>query len=472
MNKRRLLKALFLCGLFVGGWSGSSAADEAAPVAEAGPSFPEMRLSDDDRVLVCAPHPDDEVLGCAGIIQEAVARHIPVKVLFFTYGDFNEWSFLIYRRHPVFWKGSIRRMGQVRHDEAIEACKVLGVSSDDVVFLGYPDFGTLDIWYHHWDKRPAFSNFMTGAKAVPYKNALRPGAPYKGEDILQDLRSVLKDFKPTRIFISHPADHNMDHRALYLFANVALWDLGMDAVALEPYIVHYRAWPMPRGSHPEKPLTPPDLFKTEIPWKVFPLSPERVEEEQGALQKHRSQLISSRSYLESFVRKNELFGDFVHIVLKEAGSPVGFSSQVIEPAPADGEEAILESEKAAFIGSEGHVVSWENDALVFVLDVSRPLAKQIGISLYFFGYRRDVPFEKMPKINIRVGAWFRAVYDQKTRMSLKRKGVQIIRTGKSVTVRIPLKLLGNPEKILASAGTYLGGLTLDWVSWKILRLER
>ncbi|MEJ2568618.1 MAG: PIG-L family deacetylase, partial [candidate division WOR-3 bacterium] len=35
---------------------------------------PKIKLEEDDRILVLAPHPDDEVLGCGGIIQKAVDK--------------------------------------------------------------------------------------------------------------------------------------------------------------------------------------------------------------------------------------------------------------------------------------------------------------------------------------------------------------------------------------------------------------
>ena len=63
------------------GWIGTAATQSPIPV---------LALSTNDRVLVMAPHPDDESLGCGGIIQTAVERHIPVRVVFFTYGDNNQ----------------------------------------------------------------------------------------------------------------------------------------------------------------------------------------------------------------------------------------------------------------------------------------------------------------------------------------------------------------------------------------------
>ena len=55
-------------------------------------------LSNNDRILILAPHPDDETIGTGGIIQEALRLNIPIKVVYFTNGDNNEVSFIIYER--------------------------------------------------------------------------------------------------------------------------------------------------------------------------------------------------------------------------------------------------------------------------------------------------------------------------------------------------------------------------------------
>src|SRR5947209_5243916 len=39
------------------------------------------------RLLVFAPHPDDETLGAAGLMREARLRHDPVRVVILTNGD-------------------------------------------------------------------------------------------------------------------------------------------------------------------------------------------------------------------------------------------------------------------------------------------------------------------------------------------------------------------------------------------------
>lgn len=66
---------------------------------------------------------------------------------------------------------------------------------------------------------------LTKVTAVPYPNAWRPGAPYTGEEVVRDLTAILRDFRPTKVFVSHPADHMPDHAAGYLVTRIALWQL-------------------------------------------------------------------------------------------------------------------------------------------------------------------------------------------------------------------------------------------------------
>jgi LmbE family N-acetylglucosaminyl deacetylase len=227
--------------------AGCRTAVAAAP-ATAGP----VALQDSDRVLVLAPHPDDEVLGAGGVLREAARRGLPVRVVFLTHGDSNEWSFLAYRKRPVLTPAGALAMGAIRHQEALAAAAVLGVPAQDLIFLGYPDFGTLDIWRSHWGSRLPARGRLTRARAVPYANAFRPGAPYKGEAILADLETILRDFRPTQIFVSHPADHHPDHAALYLFTRVALWDLQREmAATVHPFLVHFPGWPA-KGLRPNQ----------------------------------------------------------------------------------------------------------------------------------------------------------------------------------------------------------------------------
>ena len=127
---------------------------------------------------------------------------------------------------------------------------------------------------------------FTEAKAVPYSNAFRPGALYKGDEILHDLKKIMLEFKPTKIFLSHPSDHHPDHRALYLFATIALWDLHNELQAtLFPYLIHYKKWPTPEGYFPGEPIEPPQLFQKAITWQINPLNNEEINAKHNAIKK-------------------------------------------------------------------------------------------------------------------------------------------------------------------------------------------
>ncbi|HVO32694.1 MAG TPA: PIG-L family deacetylase [Elusimicrobiota bacterium] len=409
-----------------------------------------------DRVLILAPHPDDEVLGCAGIIQKAVAAKAPVRIVFLTYGDNNEWSFTVYRHKPVLAPASMRQMGKIRRDEALAAAAVLGLSPDHLTFLGYPDFGTLAIWNDHWNTDPPYRSMLTRVTAVPYSTAYRPGASYKGDDILSDLEAVLTQYRPTRVFVSHPADHNPDHRALYLFLRVALWDLAKQmSPRVYPYLIHYVGWPRPRGYYPADALSPPDLFQDEITWQISPLSPAERVKKFEALQKHYTQYLYSGAYLASFCRTNELFGDFPVTTL--------VSETKDEPLVS---EHLTDAERAEFVGLEERDADMKAGFLVLRVRLSRPMGETVETWMSAFGYRRDRPFAVMPKLNIQFGNIHHRLYDRGKRILDPR--VRMIRHPRELIVEIPLDLLGQPERILTSSRTTLGRVPLDWMSWRVL----
>ncbi len=325
----------------------------------------EQELTPNDRILILAPHPDDEVLGCGGVVQQAVARGIPVAVVFLTYGDLNEGSFLTYRLHLVVAPSAVRAMGEVRRQEALAADRILGVPAADLTFLGYPDGGTLDLWTSHWGKSPAGHGRLTRARAVPYPTAFRPGAPYKGEEVLADLTELLTRLRPTQVFVSHPADRHPDHAALYLFTQIALWDLaGKVDAELHPYLVHFPGWPE-SGYHPGEPATPPKALAREETWQSWGLTPREVAQKLQALAAHRSQWRSGARHLLPFVR----------------------ASEITEKLPAKEPEIRRNGERVE---------------IALALQGGRP--KGAGKSLFVFGYRADRSFAAMPKLELRWNA--------------------------------------------------------------------
>src|SRR5436305_1146658 len=345
-----------------------------------------MQLAEGDRILVLAPHPDDEVLGAGGVLREAVRRGLPTRVVFLTNGDSNEWSFLAYRKRPVIRPRAVLAMGTMRGQEALAATAALGVPARDVSLLGYPDYGTLAIWRAHWGGRPPDRGRLTRATAVPYATAYRPGAPFKGEEILADLEAILRQFRPTRIFVSHPADHHPDHAALYLFTRVALWDLqGEVSATVHPFLVHYPGWPGEKGFHPGEELAPPPSLLAGFRWQTRELTGEDVDAKRQALAAHDTQYGYSASRLLPFVRGNELYGDLAVPALVPGGAAVDLQDLTVRIV---------------------------KDQLEIAASLAQPLQEKSAVTLYAFGYRPDRPFGGMPKLAVRVGPHAWTVRDQ------------------------------------------------------------
>lgn len=100
------------------------AALRALPIRDFGALFGERPI------LVLAPHPDDESLGCGGMMARACARGHPVYVAVLTDGAAS---------HPgsAVWPPS--RMRGLRAMEVQAATAMLGVPREHLLLLGVPD---------------------------------------------------------------------------------------------------------------------------------------------------------------------------------------------------------------------------------------------------------------------------------------------------------------------------------------------
>jgi LmbE family N-acetylglucosaminyl deacetylase len=425
------------------------------------PERPQLALKDDDRILVLAPHPDDEVLATGGLVQQALAQGLPVKVVFLTNGDNNEFAFLYFSKAFTLDSSSAVYAGQTRALEALRAGRELGLETSDESFLGYPDFGTLEMWQNRWgDNHEAFRSMFSEQNEVPYWFARTPGASYKGESILKDLTEVVADFKPTKVFVSHPGDTNPDHVAYDLYLRTALWDLE-DKVQPEVYnfLTHYGEWPLPRGLLFDAPLEPPAQFDEAGRWVTLPLTPEQVKTKLEALKRHKTQYSASRAYLESYMRANELFDRMDEIVLtRQAPGAVILPSG----AAAIGDAQVPQSPSVGI----SRKVRVEGDDFVFTLDSGQQGGTKIDLQV--FGYRPDRPFAEMPKIAINVKGTGYKVSDRKQALPLD--SIRVTNTAGSSEVRIPLALLGNPEKVHFNAAVQPSGGPLDPMPWVAVAL--
>lgn len=263
----------------------------------------------DDRVLVIAPHCDDETLGCAGIISYAVKQGAQVRVVVVTNGDgFYE----VVRRMKRAGSKSYIDFGCRRQKESAAAMKLLGVKEEDVMFLGYPDRGTAAMWLNNWTPDNPFTSRYTRCSSSPYPNAYRRDAPYCGRALLADLESIILSFRPTTIYYPHPSDQHSDHWATHCFVTQALYELNMrHKVRTGLYIAHRGNWPIPQGLHPTMRLVPPAFMDSiGMGWYEYPLAQEHIALKLKAIRAYKSQLPFLGEYMYSFDRRNELFSSY------------------------------------------------------------------------------------------------------------------------------------------------------------------
>ncbi len=153
--------------------------------------------------LVVAPHPDDESLGCGGLIAQASAFGAAVHIAVVTDGAAS---------HPGSGTHQRDRLRQLRHSETLAAAAVLGVPAERVSFLDIPD-----------GQAPQHGR---GAQAAG-----------------QRLASLAHDISAGTIFTSWNYDTHPDHVAAHHYAGIAAWETQ---AALFSYPVW--AWMLPRGT--------------------------------------------------------------------------------------------------------------------------------------------------------------------------------------------------------------------------------
>ena len=141
-------------------------------------------------VIVIAPHPDDEAIGCGGAICLHVARGDRVHVVFLTSGELG----LEHAARKDAWR--------IREGEAEGAAAILGVSG--LTFLRGPDW-------------------TVGEAADSIVDALRP---------------VLTREAPSVIYVPHPHEWHPDHRAALPIVQAAVRGAGTES----PLVLGYEVW--------------------------------------------------------------------------------------------------------------------------------------------------------------------------------------------------------------------------------------
>ncbi len=210
------------------------------------------------RLLVIAPHPDDEVIGAGGLIQRVTARGGDVRVVFVTAGENNPWPQRVMQRKWLITRADREAWGAMRRREAADSLEVLGAPADCPIFLDFPDQQT----------------------AAP----ARPG----DQRFPEILRTIIRDFQPSLLVTASAQDFHADHRAVAWFAHHAVRGAGDNAPEIVTYVVHGDG--APHRLHLSLVLTERER-----------------ERKREAIERHASQLLLSRRRFLTYARSYEDF---------------------------------------------------------------------------------------------------------------------------------------------------------------------
>jgi LmbE family N-acetylglucosaminyl deacetylase len=217
-------------------------------------------LSESDRVLFIAPHPDDEGLAAAGLLQRAARLGARVQLVFATNGDDNVWAQRYVERRWRIAESDRLRWGELRKREVGAAVQALSLEKKaSLRFLNLPD-----------------QKITSLLRKVPAR-------------LSAILREEIDQFKPTLVIAPSIYDAHPDHSSLSVAIGLALERSEHPSTCCYFYIVH-RPRQMPRSRIREFRLTEAEQLK-----------------KRGAINCYRSQLHLFPERFTRFARPTEIY---------------------------------------------------------------------------------------------------------------------------------------------------------------------
>ena len=433
------------------------------------------------RILIISPHPDDEVLAAGGLIQHALAAGVNVQVVFMTSGDG-------YRRGVLAEPGPLRATpqcyvsyGEMRQNEALGVLRSLGLGTEQITFLGYPDGGMAAIWWRYWSPDLPFASRTTQSATSPYSGGYGVGNNYTAESILRNLIDICEEFQPTAILCPHPQDTHPDHWATNALVSAAVAGQRAQRPNQVPevyrYMIHRGSWHVIPSVSRLNPMLPPrDLLRSrDTTWRSYQLSAQAVMGKRMAVRLYESQYRMMGTYLKNFIRVNELFAVLADKELPTTElvlniNDVGMWANV-DPVIRDPKGDSLGRQ----ISSSGDIKSLfllqGDDELYVGLEswnrMSSPIVYRIGIYVLSSGTETDYlrwVFRISPSVNAGF-TWEEQPYGwevEPLQLSVKDNFI-------AVTLPMDLRMMGSV--LLAGAESSIGSVIVDTLSWWVVDIK-
>jgi len=271
-------------------------------------SFPD--ITRDDKVLILAPHIDDEVIATGGVIQQALSTGAQVKVVYMTNGDDNLGSVLTEDKTLQPTPDDFIALGEQRMTEGKKATALLRLKEENLIFLGYPDKGLYSMLNSNYNT--PYTSTSTRFNYNPYSGTYRAKQTYTGANVVDDLQKIISGYSPTIIFVSHPRDQHSDHSSTYNFMEKSLTTFAAKP-KIYAYLVHYSLYPPTKGLQENRFLHPPKRLFTKEGWYSYDLTSDQENKKLDAINDNVSQTegISLTgvfgTFMRSFVKRNEIF---------------------------------------------------------------------------------------------------------------------------------------------------------------------
>lgn len=201
-----------------------------------------LELLEGGKVLVVAPHPDDELLGCGGTLALLRQRACRIKVVVVTDGGAGD---------PLNFTGG--NVVRVRREESIAALGAIGVT--DVVFLNEPD-----------------------------------GCFRASRQFSEKLTAMLNEYRPDWLFLPSILDYHRDHVAVGLAALTCWAKAGFGRV------FYYEIWsPLP-ATHVVDVTQVIELKKSAVSYYNLPLRYRNYSDAMVGLASYRGLYLPPQAY--------------------------------------------------------------------------------------------------------------------------------------------------------------------------------